>query len=165
MSGCEIPAPLTSSTNATPGGSAPAGAPPGTCWDKTVTPAVVESVTEDVLVQPAQISSSGTVQSPPIYRTQTRQKIVVPRQETWFQMPCPSDLTPSFIASLQRALSARGYYAGPVTSQLDAATGDAIARYQSDTGLAGPTPRTLTVAAAQSLGLWTISREVLAQSG
>ncbi|MEL7127137.1 MAG: peptidoglycan-binding protein, partial [Pseudomonadota bacterium] len=43
--------------------SAPPGAAPGTCWDKTVAPAVVETQSRRVELQPAQISSDGRVQS------------------------------------------------------------------------------------------------------
>ena len=39
------------------------------------------------------------------------------------------------IRSIQRALVARGYFDGPVTGSVDAATEDAIRRYQTDHGL------------------------------
>ncbi len=138
------------------GRDAPEGAAPGTCWDKTVTPAVVETVTEDVLVEPARMSPSGTVQSPPVYRSETRQRIVAPRQVDWTEVVCPTDLRAEFVASVQRALAVRGYYAAPVTGQMSAATREAIRQYQSQTGLGGPTPGVLTIRAAQSLGLWAV---------
>ncbi len=135
--------------------TAPPGAAPGTCWGKTVSPAVVETVTRKVLLQPAQISSDGRVQSPPIYKDETRQEVVKPRRDTWYEIPCAADLTPEFIASLQRALDARGYYNGPLTGEMDRRTKDAVLRYQKDEGL---NSKTLSVAAARKLGLIAVAR-------
>ena len=39
----------------------PPGAKPGTCWGKHTTPAVIETVTQQIMLQPAQIRSDGTV--------------------------------------------------------------------------------------------------------
>ncbi|MEM6372364.1 MAG: peptidoglycan-binding domain-containing protein [Pseudomonadota bacterium] len=135
--------------------TAPPGAAPGTCWGKTTSPAVVETVTRKVLLQPAQISSDGRVQAPPIYKDETRQEVITPRRDTWYEVPCAADLTPDFIASLQRALQARGYHRGPVTGQMDTATKAAIQRYQRDEGL---NSKTLSVAAARKLGLIAVAR-------
>lgn len=130
--------------------TAPPGAAPGTCWGKTVTPAVVETVSRKVLLQPAQISSDGRVQAPPIYKTEAQQLVTTPRRESWYEVPCDDTLTPEFIASLQRALAARGYYRGPVTATLDRATSAAIRRYQQAEGLGDAR---LTMATARTLGL------------
>lgn len=143
----------------TPGRAAPADAAPGTCWDKTETPAVVETLTEDILVQPAQISNTGTVQSPPIYRSQTRQIIVSERQENWFQIVCPADLGEEYVASVQRALDLRGKYRGVITGKMDPATRDAIASFQRAEGIKTENPGTLTIAGARKLGLWTAPRQ------
>ncbi|WP_068117545.1 peptidoglycan-binding domain-containing protein [Tropicimonas marinistellae] len=75
--------------------------------------------------------------------------------EIWFQIPCPADLNPQTIPSLQRALAARGLYKGPSTGLLDQATRDAIRRYQSSFGIESDV---LSLAAAQSLGLVPVSR-------
>ena len=40
-------------------GAAPPGAPDGTCWGRLETPAVIETVTEQVLVQPAVLVSAA----------------------------------------------------------------------------------------------------------
>lgn len=133
---------------------APPQAAPGTCWGKTVTPAIIETVERDVLVQPAQISTDGRIQQPPIYKSETRTEIVEPRREDWQRVPCTSDLSPDLIASLQRALTARGFYAGPPTGEMDRLTQAAIRRYQAENG--GPDSGILTVRAARSLGLWTV---------
>ncbi len=135
--------------------SAPPGAAPNTCWGKNVTPAVVETVTRKVLVKPAQISSDGRVQAPPVHRDENQAVVVKPRQVTWFETPCPALLTPDFVSSLQRALGARDYYHGPVTGELDVLTRDAIERYQAAQGLE---QKTLTVAGARSLGLIAVER-------
>lgn len=128
----------------------PPGAAPGTCWGKIVSPALIETVTEQVLVEPARLDAGGAVVTPAIFRTETRQRIVTERQVTWFETPCPADLTPDVIASLQRALTVRGLYAGPVTGQIDRPTSEAVRRYQAATGLESPV---LSLAAARTLGL------------
>ncbi len=141
--------------------TAPPGAPPGTCWGKTVEPAVTKTVVMDVLVQPAQISSTGEVQNPPIYRKETQQQILKPKLESWFQTPCAEDLTPGFVASVQRALAARGHYTGQITGLMDARTRAAVRAYQAPEGLDSGI---LSVGAAQKMGLWTVARETLAEA-
>ncbi len=128
----------------------PPGAPPGTCWGKIVSPALIETVTEQVLVEPARLAADGTVATPAIFRTETRQRIVTEREVTWFETPCPADVTPELVATLQRALAARDLYAGPITGQIDPATSAGVRRYQSATGLDSPI---LSLAAARTLGL------------
>lgn len=130
--------------------AAPPGAAPGTCWGKDESPAIIETVTEQVLVQPPEILVDGTVVNPGVYRTETRQAIVREREETWFETPCPATMTPEFVASLQRALAARGYYRGPVTGKVDRRTRAAIRRYQKPQGLDSGE---LTLAAARQMGL------------
>ncbi len=134
---------------------APPGAAPGTCWDKTVRPAVVETQNRKVLLQPAQISSDGRVQAAPIYKTEAQQIVTRPRQESWFEVPCAAAMTPDFIASVQRALEARGFYRGPITGTMDARTKAAIRRYQQSEGFDSPN---LSVAAARKLGLVAVTQ-------
>ncbi|HKK86487.1 MAG TPA: peptidoglycan-binding domain-containing protein [Roseovarius sp.] len=134
---------------------APPGAAPGTCWGKDVTPAVIETVTEQVLLQPAQVRGDGTVEEPAIYKTETRQAIVKERRVTWFETPCASVQTPDFVASVQRALKVRGLYRGPVTGKMDARTRAAVRAYQKPEGLDSGI---LSLAAARRLGLATVER-------
>ena len=101
------------------------------------------------------IASDGAVLEPPIYKTDTRQRIVRERRELWFEALCDSRLTPEFVASLQRALAVRGLYAGPVTGSVDARTRNAIRSYQKAQGLDSAV---LSLAAARQLGLVTIDR-------
>lgn len=124
--------------------------PEGACWESDVTPAVIETVTEQVLVTEEKRDAAGQVVTPATYRTDTRARMVRDREEVWFRAPCPADYTLEFVASLQRALKARGYYLLPLTGGLDAATRDAVRRYQADRGLDSPR---LSLAAARELGL------------
>lgn len=137
----------------------PAGAPPGSCWGRTVSPAVIETVTEQVQVQPAQISTTGEIQALPIYRTETRQQIVTPRKDNWFETPCVDQLTPEFIATLQRALEARGAYGGEISGIFDAPTRKAMRGYQISMG--GPDSPVLALETARGLGLIAVERSTL----
>lgn len=136
--------------------AAPPGAEPGTCWGKTVTPAIIETVTDQVISRPAQIADDGTVTRPAAYRTETKQEIVRERTETWFRTPCPDQMTEEFVASLQRALAARGLYAWPVNSRMDARTRAAVRQYQEPQGLDSGI---LSLDAARKLGLIAIEIE------
>ncbi len=133
----------------------PPGSDPNSCWGKDVSPAVIETVRERILVQPAEILGDGTVVSEPIYREDTRQAIVKERRELWFQTPCQDQLTPDIIATLQRALKARGLYSGALTGRMDAGTRAAIRRFQSKQGLDSSI---LSLWAARQLGLVAVAR-------
>ena len=136
----------------------PPGAPAGTCWGKIVSPALIETVTEQVLVEPARLSTDGTEASAAIYRTETRQRIVTEREVTWFQTPCPADMTAEAIATLQRALAVRGFYSGPGTGQIDIPTSAAVGLYQATTGLQS---RVLSLSAARALGVLAVPMDEL----
>jgi len=129
---------------------APPGAAPGTCWGQDETPAVIETVTEQIILQPAEVLADGTVASPAVYKTETHQRIVRPRKATWFETPCEDALTPEFIASLQRALTARGLYRGPDNGRLTPRTQAAIRAYQRPQGLDSAM---ISLAAARQMGL------------
>lgn len=128
----------------------PPGAEPGTCWGQDITPAVVETVTQQSMIQPPEIDSSGALRAPPVYRTETVQRIVQEREEIWFRTPCEEDLTPEVIATLQRALAARGHYAGQVTGRMDMASRAAVRSFQRGRGL---NSSLLSLNAARQLGL------------
>lgn len=68
----------------------------------------------------------------------------------WFPALCPEAMTPEFVATLQRALAARGLYQGGITGQLDPRTHAAIGAWQGARGLPN---ETLSVRGAQQLGL------------
>lgn len=130
----------------------------GTCFGRDVTPAVVETRTEQVMVNPAVAAPDGTTLSPATFETVTRQQIVRERQEVRFETICPEDLTPAFIAALQRALAARGFYIGPITALMDLRTKRAIQLYQRQRGHDTPI---LDIRTARELGLVAIPREDL----
>ncbi|AJE48215.1 peptidoglycan-binding domain-containing protein [Celeribacter indicus] len=133
-----------------------AGADPAVCHARHVTPAVIETVTEQVLAQPPRLAGDGSVVRPAVYRTETRQEIVRERQELRFEALCAEELTPEFVASLQRALAVRGHFTGPVTGRLDRATRRALRAYQKEQGLDS---EILSLAAARRLGLKEVPRE------
>ena len=135
--------------------AAPPGAAPGSCWGKDVTPAVIETQTDQVVDRPTGLRPDGSPH-PAVYRTETRQVIVQERREIWFETPCPEDLTPDFVASLQRALVARGLLHVPPSGVMDNLTRRAIRLYQRRQGLDSSI---LSLAAARSLGLAAVARE------
>lgn len=136
-------------------GIPPSDADSGGCYGRDTTPAVIETVTEQVMVQPPSVSVDGKVQYPATYKTETRQKIIEARRDQWFETLCEAELTGDFIASLQRALAVRGHYDGPVTGQMTAKTRAAIRSYQKPQGLDSAV---LSMAAARQLGLFQVER-------
>lgn len=131
-------------------GEGPADARPDACYARDVTPAVIETVTEQVVVRPGRLAEDGRVLEPASYRTDTRAEIVETRREIWFETPCAAQDDPAFIATLQRALAARGLYAGPVSGVMDRRTRAAIREFQRPQGLDSGV---LSLAAARLLGL------------
>jgi hypothetical protein len=128
----------------------PPQAPDGACWVAEVLPARIETVTEQVQAAPARRAADGSVVEPASFRTETRQKIVAERREVWLEVPCDGVLTPGFVATLQRALKARGFYQGAPTGQLDAPTQAAVRGWQRSRGLDSAR---LSMAGARALGL------------
>jgi Putative peptidoglycan binding domain len=125
------------------------------CVARDLTPALIQTVTENVLVSPAKIAPDGSTSREAVFEKRTRQKIVQERRMAEFAALCPTELTPEFVASLQRALKARGYYTGPVTGNLDDTTAKAVRRYQAQSGL---NSTILSAAAARRLGLLVAPR-------
>jgi hypothetical protein len=131
-------------------GDGPPKGPEGACWDKDTTPAVIETVTEQVLVSPEARDAAGQITAPATFRSKTAQHMVQDRQEVWFRAPCPAQMDVAFLASLQRALKARGLYDAPISGLYDDATAEAVRRFQAERGLDSPR---LSLAAAKELGL------------
>lgn len=136
----------------------PEGAADGTCWGRTLSPAVVERVSERVEVTPAEFNADGTIAKLPVYRTEDRQVIVTPRKSNWFETPCPDVLTVEFVSSLQRALQARGIYDGAVTGLMDTNTRRSVGLIQQQDGLMS---EVLSVETARALGLIAVPRSAL----
>ena len=131
-------------------------APDGTCTGVEVIPAIYEQVPGQVQVVQAQVDENGTVIQPAIYRNDLVPQLVRPRSEKRFPAPCPDQVTPEFIASVQRALLARGYYRGAVTSRFDPDTLNAVYRFQSERGLKS---NQISLDSARELGLAAIVLE------
>lgn len=132
-------------------GAGPPDADPLACYGLKSTPAVIETVTEQVMIQPPQIASDASLREPAIFVTETHQRIVTERRELWFEVPCALEAGErDFIASLQRALAARGLYTGPATGEMNRRTRQAIRDFQAPQGLDSDI---LSLAAAQQLGL------------
>ncbi|MBN2631425.1 MAG: peptidoglycan-binding protein [Rhodobacteraceae bacterium] len=134
----------------------PPKGPEGACWASDVTPMVIETVSEQVMVSPEQRAKDGSVIAPASFHSETRQKIVQPREEIWFRSPCPDQMTVEFVASLQRALKARGLYLLPLTGAMDMPTRTALRRFQAERGLESDR---LSLSAARELGLVAIDRD------
>jgi hypothetical protein len=128
----------------------PAVAPDGACWGSDIVPAVIETVTVQDLVTPEDRADDGTLVTAAVFRTRTEQRMIGDRAEVWFRVPCATDLTVPYIATLQRALKARGFYDAAVTGAYDAPTAAAVQRYQAGRGFDSDR---LTLAAAQALGV------------
>lgn len=157
LMGCQMAGPATPgkpqdlrSELVTKTGNTPPQKADGLCWADDVIPAVIETVTEQVLIRPELRREDGTLLQAAAFRTNTAQRIVQERREVWFRVPCDEVMTLEFVASLQRALKARGYYKGAPTGQFDPATRLAIRQYQAPLGLDSGR---LSLAAARGLGL------------
>ena len=121
----------------------PADAAADTCWQHDTTPAVYETITEQRRVS----GGDGLLGS---YRSTTHQRQVSERAEVWFQTLCPADMTLELVATLQRALTARGLLTAPLTGTMDPPTAEALRAYQAAAGL---NSAHLAVATARDLGL------------
>ena len=110
----------------------------GECFARERQPALYESIIEQ--------SRRGRAQ----YATKAEQRLLRAPREIWFATPCPAEMTPALIASLQRALMARGLYRGEVNGVMTAQTGAALHAYQSQAGLGS---HKLALATARHLGL------------
>ncbi len=71
-------------------------------------------------------------------------------RDIWFETLCPDALDMEFIATLQRALKARGLYDGEIDGTLNTDTRKAIRMYQAAHGLDS---NILALDAARQLGL------------
>ncbi len=125
------------------------------CFVPYTAPAVIETVTEQILVQTENRgidpqTGQSVVISPAIYRTEIVQKIITERQEAKIEIVCPQDQSFDFIQTLQRALTVRGHYFGGITGQLDQRTKRAVRKVQKSYGV---NIADVTVELAQSYGL------------
>ncbi len=101
-------------------------------------------------MEEAKIAENGNIITPAKYETVTEARIVDGREQIYFETPCPPRWTPEFIASIQRALTARGLYADYPHGELDEATRQAIRTFQISEGL---NSAILSTESARKLGL------------
>ena len=111
-----------------------AAIPTDACWARDTLPAITE---------PAEVTDANGQRRPML-------RVLRPAEERMFAVPCPDQMGDDFIATLQRALIVRGLLSGPVTGHYDAATIEAVRRYQAPQGLDSGT---LSLQAAQQMGL------------
>jgi Putative peptidoglycan binding domain len=132
--------------------------PPDACWAKDDIPAVIDAITEQTVLTPEIRDEFGALIQPTVYASATDQTLVHPGGTVWFQTPCPDLIDEAFVATLQRALMARGFYLQPVTGKMDAATSAAIRTFQAQRRLDSDI---LSLAAARELGLIEVPRAAL----
>lgn len=146
----EVYRPIGPSLQYLPVGAPAPREPSGHCWSHVVTPALIETVTE-------QLRDSRPGSGPASYRTVTRQAIIRERAAAWFPIPCPNQIDADYFASIQRALQARHKYRGPINGVMDQATADAIRALQKPLGLDS---QVLSLSAAEDLGLVAVGRDL-----
>ena len=73
------------------------------CYVEKITPTEISKQVKTRLVQPENRNAAGQLVLPAQYETTRTQTITKPRSVTKIDAVCPEDLTPEFIASLQRA--------------------------------------------------------------
>lgn len=130
----------------------------GACWAVEVTPAVYEQIEGEIQVVPETLWPDGITRQPAVFRKTLVPRIVQERGEVRFKAPCPADMTPEFISSLQRALAARGYFSGNVTGDYDAPTAAAVRQYQTERGLDS---NQVSLDSARALGLAAVDVDAL----
>ena len=120
-----------------------------------ITPAEISTLLETRLFQPKKRNTAGQLVSPAQYETTRTQTITKPRSVTKIDAVCPEDLTPEFVASLQRAFQARGLFFSKITGSMDTPTRRAILNFQIVRGVESAT---VMKATAQELGLVVIDQ-------
>ena len=120
------------------------------CYFEKITPAEISTQVKTRLVQPEKRNTAGQLVSPAQYETTRTQTITKTRSVTKIDAVCPEDMTPEFIASLQRAFQARGLFSSTITGSIDTSTRRAILNFQTARGVESAT---VMKATAQELGL------------
>jgi len=130
----------------------------GRCFANDTAPAVIETLRVQELESAEIRDASGSVTRPATFRTVIRQQIVRERAPIRFETVCPQNYTRDFVATLQRALTVRGFYTGPINGNLDDTTASAILVFQREVG---PESVLLALQTARQLGIVALDREAL----
>ncbi|MBM2574828.1 peptidoglycan-binding protein [Jannaschia sp. Os4] len=136
-------------------GEGPADARPDACYSRLVEGAVFETVTVQEVVSPEVRDADGVVTQLAVFREEVVTREVSPRRLSWFETPCAARGDAAFVASVQRALAARGLYGGAVDGVYDAATADAVQAFQAPLGIDSGI---ISNRAAVELGLLAVGR-------
>ncbi len=116
----------------------------------------------DILELPVANDSDRAAEAGGADDISNRNGSAVEQQEIRIETPCPDEMTIDLVASLQRALAARGHYAGRATGVMNDATRAAVKSYQTEQGLPSAI---LSVETARELGLIAYPREEIATEG
>lgn len=126
----------------------------GVCFAQAAPQTQTRIITEQVEVLPAVLAADGRILTPAVFRDQSRPATEIIRAGAKFEALCPAEYTPERVRTLQRSLTVRQAYAGPITGTLDEATRAAIRRFQADQGTDSPL---LTRSNAEMLGIVPIT--------
>lgn len=110
----------------------------GVCFAQAAPQTQTRIVTEQVEIVPAVVADDGRVVTPAVFRDQSRPATEIVRDGAKFEALCPMEFTPERLQTLQRALTVRQAYAGPITGVLDTATQTAIQQFQAAQGIDSP---------------------------
>ncbi|MDV7272196.1 peptidoglycan-binding domain-containing protein [Thioclava sp. A2] len=117
-------------------GDAPPAGAPGCYHSVEIRPAKFGTVKRAVEVREAVIDpASGKVLEPALYEERDFSAVVDAGETLSFETMCVKELTPEFVATVQRALKARGLYRGTDSGVMDGATRSAVRAYQKPRGL------------------------------
>jgi len=130
--------------------------PTDPCVATDISPALIETETVQILEKSAVLDAQGAVIAPAVYRSEASQRIVRERQMIEFEAVCDLAASAEFVATLQRALKARGHLSGDIPGVLDGKTKRAIRSYQLTQGLNSDI---LAVETARELGLVAYERD------
>lgn len=130
----------------------------GRCFVSDETPAVIETLRTKVMVKPEERDAQGRFVAAAIFRIEEVPRIVRERQTLRFETVCPPVYTVDFVKTLQRALTVRGFYRGPITGVLDQLTNNAVRGYQRTIG---PDTSLLSIETARRLGVVALDRATL----
>ena len=140
------------------GMSAPANAPEGSCWQKNITPAVIDTVTKQTQVPTSDLKTQpgNPTKATTKYQTKTHHIMVKIRKEAWFETLCPAQLNNDLITALQHALKDKNLYHGAAHGRLTKATRTAIRTLQQKDGI---NSSVLSLRSAGSLALLDLAQK------
>lgn len=122
----------------------------GVCFAQAAPETQTRIVSEQVEIVPAVLAADGRVIAPPVFRERSRPATEIIRDGERFETLCPADYTPDRVRTLQRALTVRQAYNGPITGTLDEGTRAAIRAFQAAQGIDSPQ---LKRSVAETLGI------------